>query len=277
MSRRSPRQRVAKAQAGVGRGCIRDIYSRRNRSQRKTRPDSIHYAPASPRSPTSTPATPALSISTNVLVTQGPLLEPNELPKDQDACKSLTSVLLAQDPRIRPKGAPSTNQPTGTGRPCGRPRKHRNVAAVAEAKKESDRRRYLRSQGLVVPAEFIHYEPAFPDATPVASPDVDLRINVAVPVPQCPTIQPNEPPEHADRYKPQLAANDVEAAAVLSQLRRTARDRTNEGAESEQRILQQTKGIDARTLETLLEMQATIAGLHTSLKRVLNQLGVVEP
>lgn len=187
------------------------------------------------------------------------------------------AVLIAQDPRIRPKESPSTKKPMVTGRPCGRPRKHPNAAAVAEAKKESDRRRYLRSQGIGGPAAFIHYEPAFPDATPVASPDVDLRINIDVPVPQYPTIQPNESPEHADMYKPQLAADDVEAAAVLSQLRRSAKDRTNEGTGSEQRILQQTMNIDARTLGILLEMQANIAGLRTSMKRVLNHLGVVEP
>ncbi|PVH93488.1 hypothetical protein DM02DRAFT_541434, partial [Periconia macrospinosa] len=79
---------------------------------------------------------------------------------------------------------PSTGKPTKTGQPRGRPRKHLNASAAAEAKKDSDRRRYQRSRGLGGPAKFIHYAPAFPGAPSNTNPDLGLRISADVSIPR---------------------------------------------------------------------------------------------
>ncbi|PVH93492.1 hypothetical protein DM02DRAFT_634501 [Periconia macrospinosa] len=115
------------------------------------------------------------------------------------------------------------SKPTKTGQPHRKPRKHLNASAAAEAKKDSDRRRYQRSRGLGGPAKFIHYAPALPGAPSNTNPDLGLRISADVSIPRDPLIQPDELLVGEDVYRPlsplmPLAVGDVGAAAVISQL-----------------------------------------------------------
>ncbi|PVH90938.1 hypothetical protein DM02DRAFT_620780, partial [Periconia macrospinosa] len=80
----------------------------------------------------------------------------------------------------------------------------------AEAKKDSDRRRYLRGRSLGGPADN-------------TNPDLGLRISADVSIPRDPPIKPDELLVGEDVYRPlsplmPLAVDDVGAAAVISQL-----------------------------------------------------------
>ncbi|KAF2174791.1 hypothetical protein K469DRAFT_647929, partial [Zopfia rhizophila CBS 207.26] len=67
----------------------------------------------------------------------------------------------------------------------GRPRKHLTPAAAIQAKKESNRRRYLRQCQPQEPADFIAYEPRLHADVPTETPpEIGLRTSVDVPIPQ---------------------------------------------------------------------------------------------
>jgi hypothetical protein len=81
---------------------------------------------------------------------------------------------------------PSNNH---TKKPGGRPRKHTAAAAI-EAKKQSDRRRYLRSLQAQGPADFIQFEPRQPDIPNDTPPAIGLRTNIQIP--QDHDVQPDD-------------------------------------------------------------------------------------
>ena len=162
--------------------------------------------------------------------------------------------------------------------PRGRPRKYQNPDEVEEAARRLRQQRYQRQRQAQAPPEFVHYEPT-PQGVPATTcPDLGLRISADVPIPRDPLLQPDELQEGEDSYRPasplaSLAVDDVEAAAVLSQLQASDKEQTNERIEYEQRILQQIKGKDARTAGILLEMQAGTAQGRTGADEIPEDLG----
>jgi hypothetical protein len=158
----------------------------------------------------------------------------------------------------------STDQPTKTARPRGRPRKHESAEAAAEAKKANDRRRYLRGQALGAPAEFVHYAPVPPGVPSITPSDLGLRISADIPIPCDPLIQPDEDERGEDGIRAPsplapLAEDDVEAAEVTNQFQASDREQTRERHDYERRIIQQMDERDARTAEILVELQTGLA------------------
>jgi len=76
---------------------------------------------------------------------------------------------------------PSNNHPNKSG---GRPRKHSTTVAAVEAKKQSNRRRYLRGLQAQGPADFIAFKPQLHANIPADTPiEVGLCISHDVQIP----------------------------------------------------------------------------------------------
>ncbi|KAF9730177.1 hypothetical protein PMIN01_12110 [Paraphaeosphaeria minitans] len=169
--------------------------------------------------------------------------------------------------------------------PGGRPKKYITAEAKAEAKRRHNHEEYLRRKDRPFQREtrpeFVHYEPiplGIPTTTRI---DLGLRISTDVPIPCDSLIGPDELPEGEDVYRPpsplaSLAADDVEAAAVISQLQTSDREQTNERIEYERRIQQQIKDKDARTAGILLEMQAGTMAVRSSADNIPEHSGNIE-
>lgn len=149
--------------------------------------------------------------------------------------------------------------------PGGRPKQYLTAEAKAKAKRRHNHEEYLRRKDRQFQhetrPEFVHYEPIPPGIPTTTRIDLSLRISPDVPIPCDSLIEPDELPAGEDVYRPpspllSLSTDDVEAAAVISQLQTSDREQTNERIEYEQRIQQQIKDEDARTAGILLAMQA---------------------
>ncbi|CAE7221186.1 hypothetical protein HRS9139_10562 [Pyrenophora teres f. teres] len=164
--------------------------------------------------------------------------------------------------------------------PRGRPRKYQTKEEAAEAARQLRQQRYQRQRWAQAPPEFIAYAPTIPGAPTTTYLDIGLRISADVPIPRDAFTLPDEPLEGEDEYRQpsplaSLAVAEVEAAAVISQLRASDREQTNESIEYEQRILQQIQDSDARAARILLEIQARTAQ-NTSANGILEHSGNVE-
>ncbi|KAF7441634.1 hypothetical protein A1F99_140680 [Pyrenophora tritici-repentis] len=164
--------------------------------------------------------------------------------------------------------------------PRGRPRKYQTEEEAAEAARQLRQQRYQRQRRAQAPPEFIAYAPTIPGAPTTTYLDIGLRISADVPIPRDAFTLPDEPLEGEDEYRQpsplaSLAVAEVEAAAVISQLRASDREQTNESIEYEQRILQQIQDSDARAARILLEIQARTAQ-NTSANGILEHSGNVE-
>ena len=151
----------------------------------------------------------------------------------------------------------------------GRPKKHVNADQAAEARRERNRRYYIRKRQAQAPPEVFFHAPALPGVPTITRPDLGLRISADVPIPQDPLLQPEESPKDEDGYRPPCppappAAADEAAAAAGSQLPASDKEREDERTEYEQRILAQMRDTEARAAGILLEMQAGTTQARTS-------------
>lgn len=135
----------------------------------------------------------------------------------------------------------------------GRPRKHSTAIAAAEAKKQSDRQRYLRRQLQAQgPADFVAYEPQLHAGVPASTPlDTGLRTSHDVRIPPDPSAQPDEarpdlPPSPRPNAPPPAVDEDEE---ISEQIRGIQVQEQKMHAEQAER--------DAEIAEILLGMRAT--------------------
>jgi hypothetical protein len=144
-------------------------------------------------------------------------------------------------------------------KPGGRPRKHSSAAAAIEAKKQSDRRRYLRSLQTQAPADFVAFEPPHPDI-PTDTPLSGLRTSSDIRIPSdvdaqidVPTnLRPISPPP----TQPPLSDKDAGMAEQITQIRIDEEQSNFERAEYEAEISQQLNEMDAATVEILMGMRS---------------------
>ena len=144
-------------------------------------------------------------------------------------------------------------------RPGGRPRKHSNATAAIEAKKQSDRRRYLRSLQTRAPADFIAFEPPHPNI-PTDTPPSGLRTSSDIQIPldvdaqtDIPTnLRPISPPP----TQLPLSGDDAEMAGQITQIRIDEQESNFERVEYEAAISQQLNEMDAATVQILMGMRS---------------------
>jgi hypothetical protein len=138
----------------------------------------------------------------------------------------------------------------------GRPRKHSSAAAI-EAKKESDRRRYLRSLQTRGPADFIAYEPPRADI-PADTSSTGLRTSPDIRIPLDDNAQPddaleNTRPTLALPIPPRESEKDIEVAAQVRQIQIEEQELNHERDEHEAEISQH---LDAATAAILMGMRS---------------------
>lgn len=221
---------------------------RKNRSfQRAARPTFIHYEPTSLHVPSFNRSDLSFSTSANAPALQSPIIQ-----SDQSLGGKNTNgpLLAANDAEV----AIVPSRPQKRER---KPTNERTASSYSMPRLTWPRPRNLREHLRQQRAQAVHTSA---DGTS----------------PRNPPTQPNRLMENKDAYRTPLVADEVEAAAVLSRLRESGKEHTHKRTDSGRPILQRTMDIDARTLGILLEMQAGIARLHTSMNLILDQLGTVE-
>jgi len=142
---------------------------------------------------------------------------------------------------------PSNSYPKKSG---GRPRKHSTTAAAAEAKKQSDRQRYLRrhAQG---PIDFIAFEPQLHADIPAETPlETGLRTSRDVRIPldsnaRQDEVRPNLRPSPRPNPRPSAAEEDAEINEQIRGIQTKEQETNTEQAER-----------DAEIAEILLGMRA---------------------
>lgn len=240
---RPKKYRTAKAQAEAKQRHNREDYLRRKNCPLQRRPNFIHINPSPSGVPTITRSDIGLPTSANVLIIKGPITQSDQLPEKENTYRPPLAVNDAE------------------------------VAAVPSRPQESEKE---QTNGCTISSyrgvwpwppnrrEHLHQQRAQP-----------LPTGAEAPVHQDLLNQGNKLPENEDAYRKPLAISEVEAAAILSQLRGGGKEQMNKRIVCGQRIMQQATDIDAKTLEILLDMQAGITRLHTSMNRILDHLGIV--
>ena len=142
---------------------------------------------------------------------------------------------------------------------AGRPRKHSSAAAAIEAKKQSDRRRYLRGLQARGPADFIAYEPPRAD-TPADTPPTGLRTSPDIRIPLDDNTQPDGVLENtrlaSPPTQPLVSDEEVQVTAQLEQIQIEEQELNRERDEHEAEISQKLDAMDAAAVGILVEMQS---------------------
>ncbi|KAF2175411.1 hypothetical protein K469DRAFT_610840 [Zopfia rhizophila CBS 207.26] len=161
---------------------------------------------------------------------------------------------------------------TVPGRPQrGRPRKHLTPAAAIQAKKESDRQRYLRQRQPQGPADFIAYEPQLHADVPTDTPpEIGLRTSVDISIPQENGTQGCNNPQapRSNRVppaEPHTTNEDAKIARQIGQIRANEQESNIERDEYEAAIGQRLDEMDARTAEILLQIRFSRGQENTSM------------
>ena len=144
----------------------------------------------------------------------------------------------------------------------GRPRKY-SAAAAIEAKKQSDRRRYLRSLQARGPADFIAYEPPRFDV-PADTPPTGLRTSADIRVPLGDATQPENDAGNTrvdlTALSPRASDEEVQVAAQLRQIQIDEQELNRERDEHEAEVSRELDAIEAAG-GILMEMRsANISG-----------------
>jgi hypothetical protein len=143
--------------------------------------------------------------------------------------------------------------------PGGRPRKHSSATAAIEAKKQSDRRRYLRSLQARGPADFIAYEPPRADG-PADTPSTGFRTKPDIRTPLDDDAQLKDALENtrpsSSPIPPQPLDEDVQVAAQLRQIQIDEQELDHERDEHEAEISQKLNAIEVATVGILMEMRS---------------------
>ncbi|KAF8861420.1 hypothetical protein BDZ45DRAFT_740188 [Acephala macrosclerotiorum] len=159
---------------------------------------------------------------------------------------------------------PSNNHPKKSG---GRPRKHSTTAVAIEAKKQSDRQRYLRrqlqAQGPLGPTDFIAFESPLHANIPTNTLSaIGLRTNIQIP--QDHDTEESDVAENLAPISPPptqhpTSDEDAEVATQIKQIRVDEQEANVEQGEYEAEISQQLSKSDAATTEILMGLRAGVA------------------
>jgi hypothetical protein len=166
-------------------------------------------------------------------------------------------------------------------RPLGRPRKHSSEVAAIEAKKQSDRQRYLRSLQPQAPADFIIYEPPLPEL-PTETPPTGVRTSPDIRIPLDNDSQQDDAPDSPGpstlltATRRGLRDDDAEVAAQIKQIQIDEQESNIERGEYDAAISQRLSEMEAAAVGTLLQMSSanTTSGVGVVETSVLQR---VEP
>jgi hypothetical protein len=150
--------------------------------------------------------------------------------------------------------------------PGGRPRK---FLTAVEAKKEDNRRQYLRRRQPQQWPEFIAYEPQIPGDQPIQTPtSLGLRISADIPIAPGALDSPTEPITHEPSIPTAIDIpfpinhTDAEISAQIERIRASEGEWNNEQAEYEAAIAHQMEERVAQTAKGMMEIQ--LGGVDTN-------------
>jgi hypothetical protein len=151
----------------------------------------------------------------------------------------------------------------------GRPKKFTTARRAAEAKKDSDRQRYLRRCQQTSRPEFIAYEPQITVDCPITTPtDLGLRISPDIPIPKDLTglLDDETQDKHVTHRASTLILTDDQDADISEEIRITQANETEwnkEQTEYEAAIAHQMEERVAQTAKGMTEIQLGGVGADT--------------